>query len=283
MEVPVSDHDNDINLTWWEERAPLHPETPLYKAMYDQLRSGGVALKQIERDEVGEVDGLSLLHLQCHVGTDTLSWARLGAKVTGVDFSPAALTEAARFAEELGLAADFVHSRVEDAGALLAPSSFDIVFTSYGAYHWFEDLKGWAKTIATALKPGGFFYIVDAHPVLFTIDYQDFAADSAPRLKYDYFEGEGPLRTDEPVGSYADPDLATQHNSTDEWPHSLSELLTAVLDAGLQLEFFHEHRTAPWKPFECCIEKEDGLYSMPSRMERLVPMLFSLRARKPSS
>lgn len=279
----MNESKHDVNLSWWEERAPLHPETPLYKVMYDKLRAGGIALKELEQAELGDVRGRSLLHLQCHVGTDTLSFARLGATVTGVDFSPAALAEARRLSEELELPGTFIHSRVEELHDQLEPSSFDIVFTSYGAITWFEDLQSWARVIERFLKPGGFFYIADVHPVLFTLDDAEFTAESAPRLKYDYFEGGGPIRFDEPGGSYADPKLDTKSNSTDEWAHSIAEILTVLLDVGLQLEFFHEHRATPWKPFQCCVEEEDGMFRMPSRMERLVPMLFSLRARKPSS
>jgi SAM-dependent methyltransferase len=233
----------------------------------------------LELSEVGDVTGRDLLHLQCHIGTDTLSWVRKGARVTGVDFSEAAIKQARQLSDELALQANFVHSSVYEVGSHLC-SQFDIVFTSYGAICWLHDLKRWAAIIAQFLKAGGFFYIIDSHPMLLAIDDKSVDGSQTIRLAYPYFEHSDPLRFSG-EGSYAGPDLPTHVNVTYEWMHSLSEILMSVIGAGLTIEKFGEHRVCPWKALPCCIRSADGLFRLPETLADRVPLLFSVKARKP--
>jgi SAM-dependent methyltransferase len=269
------------NHAWWEERAVLHPATKLYQHHIQLLGSGGISLHQLELSEVGDVAGKQLLHLQCHIGTDTLSWARKGAIVTGVDFSKAAINQATGLADELKLRARFVHSDIYELDDRL-PGQFDVVFSSYGAIIWLHDLKRWGAAIAQYLRPGGFFYFVDAHPMLLTIDEKFSGDGELVRLAYPYFEHREPLCfTDQ--GSYADRALRTTANSTYEWMHSVSEILMSLIEAGLAIETFGEHRQCPWQALPCCGEQPDGLFALPDPLRDRLPLLFSLKARKPGS
>ena len=266
------------NHAWWEERAGVHPTTNFYHRHIQSLRNGGITLHEPELAEVGDVAGKQLLHLQCHIGTDSLSWARQGAIVTGVDFSKVAIGQAREFADELKLPAKFVHSDVYELPDRLS-GQFDVVFSSYGTIIWLHDLQRWAATIAHFIKPGGFFYIVDTHPMLLTIDEKLTEAAQLVRLKYPYFEHADPLRFDE-AGSYADRQLPTKANVTYEWPHSLSEILMSLISAGLSIEMFAEHRHAPWQALPCCTQGPDTMYHLPEILRNRLPLLFSLKARK---
>ncbi len=264
---------------WWEERAALHPDTPLYRGAIQELREGRDPLHTIEVEEVGDVAGKRLLHLQCHIGTDTLGWVRRGATVTGIDFSAAALEQARRLSSELGLPARFLLSSVEELQGRLE-GEFDIVFTSYGTICWLQDLGLWARTIAHFLADGGLFYIVDQHPMLFTIDFDAASDGETLKLRYPYFEQPEPLHFTDLSGSYADRELATEVNENHEWPHSLGEIVSALLDAGLTIESLHEHREAVWEALPCVEEVRPRCYQLPENLRNLLPMLFSLRARK---
>jgi SAM-dependent methyltransferase len=266
------------NHAWWEERARAHPTTSFYQPHIQSLRDGGSTLHEPELTEVGDVAGKQLLHLQCHIGTDSLSWVRQGATVTGVDFSNAAVTQARQLANELKLPATFVHSNVYELPARLS-GQFDIVFSSYGAIIWLHDLQRWAATIAHFLKPGGFFYIVDTHPMLLTVDEKLAEATELVRLKYPYFEHADPLRFEE-AGSYADRQLPTKANVTYEWPHSLSQILMSLIRSGLTIELFAEHRHAPWQALPCCTQGPDKMFRLPEVLHVRLPLLFSLKARE---
>ncbi|MCA8959767.1 MAG: methyltransferase domain-containing protein [Planctomycetes bacterium] len=272
------------NLEWWNEKASIHPETPMYRRSIQHLRDGGVALHALERDEVGEVAGRTLLHLQCHIGTDTLSWARLGARATGVDFSPVAVDTARRLSAELGIPARFVHTSIEELDEHLPvgaeTDAYDIVFSSYGAVLWIRDLTTWARKIAARLRPGGFFYLADGHPAAMTLDVDRDAAEFCLQVRYPYFASGEALRWNEP-GTYAGRDVETQHDVTYEWPHSIAEVLTALIDAGLAIEQFHEHPHCVWPAFPGMTEEPDGTYHLPASFRGRVPMMYSLRARRP--
>jgi SAM-dependent methyltransferase len=226
----------------------------------------------------GSVEGLSLMHLQCHIGTDTLSFARLGARVTGIDFSGEAIAAARELAERAGLEARFVQSTVEEASVAVT-ERFDVVYTSIGALTWLPDLGAWARSIRALLKPGGLFYVRDGHPMLYALD--DERDDEQLVVRYPYFRGAGPLRFDNET-SYAG--AATLTNTTNyEWPHALSETLGALLGEGLVIEAFGEQDTLPWKMLPFMVEAEpggpfDGSWVLPEGRDR-VPMTFSIAAR----
>ena len=260
------------NRELWDHWADLH----LHSALYDVagFKAGRSSLQPIELAELGGVAGKSLLHLQCHFGMDALSWARLGAKVTGVDFSGRAIALARSLADELRLPARFVHSDVYGLPSVLQ-GQFDIVFTSYGVLFWLPDLRRWAEIVAHFLKPGGAFHIVEFHPFA-NIFETEGVTDLQPA--YPYFHGPEPLRF-ETHGSYADP-TADYRFVEHGWDHPLGEIVNALLAAGLRLEFLHEFPHCGYQRFSFLERDADGRWRLPGRLAGMLPLLFSLRATK---
>lgn len=238
----------------------------------DGFRRGGSSLQPFEVDEVGDVAGLDLVHLQCHFGLDTLSWARLGARVTGLDFSAPAISAARALAGELRLPATFVEAAVDEAPARLGAAAFDIVYTGHGALLWLPDMPRWAGVVATLLRPGGCCYLSEFHP------FSDVVDDTEPRLTGDYFD-RGPFRVEEP-GSYADPHADTRHDVSYEWNHTLADVVGALLAAGLQLELLRERPYTLFPRFPWLERRDDGTWWPPPGAPR-VPLMYSLRVRKP--
>jgi len=271
----------ELNRAHWDEATRLHTRGNVYGL--EDFRAGACRLHRVEREEVGEVRGRRLLHLQCHFGLDTLSWARRGAQVTGVDFSPEGVAFARKLAAESGLDARFVCSDVYALrGTLDEPASFDVVFTSHGVLNWLPELEPWAQTIAHFLAPGGFFYIVEAHPTarMFPTD-EDMAKAGAFTPYFPYFHDprgvRWPATTD-----YADE--TTLHTVGDhEWWHSLGDIVNALLGAGLRLDFLHEFPFCSWKVVAGCepVETFGTTHGYCARPGPALPLMFSLRATKP--
>lgn len=255
----------------WNERTAIHARSQSYDL--DGFRAGRNALRPIERNEVGEVAGMSLLHLQCHLGTDTLSWAQLGARVTGVDFSDAALEVACGLRDDLGLEARFMPANIYDLPERLN-EQFDIVFTSYGVLCWLHDLPRWAQIAASFVKPGGIFYMVEFHPLAISV-CETGMVDGAFRMTYPYFPQEEPLYYG-PGPSYTDGDASTQSGHY-EWPYSIGQVVTALCDAGLHIEFLHEHPCCCFPLMPDMHRDEDGLWW---RATNDLPLLFSVRGRR---
>jgi len=272
------DEPGEINRRWWNERARLHPGTALYQGALARLRRGESCLTPIERDEVGPLEGKRLLHLQCHLGHDTLSLALGGAEVTGVDFSADAIDAARKLAATLGIEARFLEADVLELDPA-AVADHDIVFTSWGALCWLGDLDRWARLVAGALRPGGTFYIAEQHPFALTLHDRAATTEEALRLHYPYFQGPAPLEIEDP-GSYAARDAKTIHNRTREWTHSLSRIFTVLLAHGLRIEFFHEHDGFPCATLPGMTQQADGLWRLPEASRSRVPLAFSLRAIK---
>ncbi len=266
------------NLELWDEWALLHESSEFYDL--DGFRKGGSTIRPFELEEVGDVSGKELLHLQCHFGMDTLSWARLGANVTGVDFSPNAIEIAGRVANELELPARFVQSRVQELPDNL-DGQFDIVYTSRGVIGWLDDLTRWAEVIAHFLKPGGFFYIHEGHPTMWAFD--DEREDAELHVKYAYFERDEPLFFPV-VGSYADPKAEVKANRSFSWFHSLGEVVTVLAEAGLRIEWLHEHPFLSWPvSFVVPSETEERTWVLhPLHGDAEIPLSFSLKATKPA-
>ena len=245
----------------------------------DGFRAGGSTLRPFELEEVGDVAGKRLAHLQCHFGLDSLSWARAGASVAGLDFSEPAVRAATELAEETGLDATFVQSDVYDAVEALGRERFDIVYTGLGALNWLPDLPRWAGGIADLLEPGGFFYLAEFHPFTWV-----FAEDEL-EIEMDYFHNpEGEHFDDDMQGSYADLELPTRNNATVEWQHTLSDVVNAVIGAGLTLELLSEHDYTLFPRFTNLVEDRDllsagAVYRRPGGAPRL-PFMYSLRARR---
>ncbi|MFD8599937.1 class I SAM-dependent methyltransferase [Kitasatospora sp. NPDC059646] len=247
----------EVNRANWDERVPIH----LGGAFYDvpAFVAGGEVLRDFELVEVGDVTGKRLLHLQCHLGLDTLSWARRGAEVTGLDFSEPAVAEAAQLAERIGAdTARFVVSDVYGAADALGGETFDIVYTGMGALNWFPDLTRWAATVASLVRPGGFAYLAEFHPVA------EIVAEDGSTLVEDYFD-RAPAVLDTP-GSYADRDAGMSSTRTVQWRHGVGDVVSALAAAGLRLEFLHEHAR--------------GHFFLPPGPR--VPLVYSLRASRPA-
>lgn len=263
------------NHAWWQERALLHPHTPMYRPWLAQLRRGASALRPLEAALAGDVTGLRVLHVPCHIGHDTLSWALLGAEVTGVDFSQAALAQAQELATELKLDATWVH-----ADACQLPASldgrFDLVVATYGAYGWMYDLQAWVDGIARALVPGGRFLLVDGHPLFLGLDPDE--AEQGRLVLRDAVMGGEPVRDDRP-GTYADPDAATTHNVTVGWCHGIGDVCRALVKAGFSITHLDEHDHCVWKGLPNMVAHEGG-YRLPDPWHGRVPLMWSLVATK---
>jgi SAM-dependent methyltransferase len=273
----------ELNRAHWDEATRIHTRGNVYGI--DDFKAGGCRLHRVEREEVGDVRGKRLLHLQCHFGLDTLSWARRGAHVTGVDLSPEAIAFAQGLAQETGIEAEFVCSDLYGLlGVLQRPQAFDIVFTSYGALNWLPDLEPWGRLIANYLAPGGFFYVVEQHPAsrMFPID-ADMPKVGALRPIFSYFHDPAGVRWSG-TADYADP-AATHAVDSHEWQHSLSDIVNALLRAGLRLDFLHEFPYCAWevvagvKPVEV-FSRAHAYYALPESEPQL-PLMFSLKATLP--
>ncbi|QEA29565.1 class I SAM-dependent methyltransferase [Microbacterium sp. CBA3102] len=277
---------NNVNIDWesarlanqanWEDRVPVHEEAygldtfddPAH--LSDVVRDDLVAMKSFLPS--GSLSGLDLCHLQCHIGTDTVSLARAGATVTGVDFSPSALRAAAQLAARLGIDATWVETDVLDARAAV-DGVFDVVYTSIGTITWLSDLDRWAAQIVALLRPGGMFFIRDGHPALYALD--ENAAELTTR--YSYFATGHAQQWDDDSTYAGDGRLA--HTRTYEWPHPLSEILGALLRAGLRLIHFDEGRTLPWRFSDRMVEVPGG-YAWPDAERDKLPCTYTIIARR---
>lgn len=262
----------ETNRAWWDERVPIHVDSPFYDV--DDFLAGESKLFEFVVEEVGDVAGATLVHPQCHFGLDTLSWARRGARVTGLDFSAPAVAAARDLAARAGIdGAEFVQADVYDAPAALGGRRFDVVFTGMGALNWLPDVGRWARVMADLLAPGGRFYIAEGHP------FADILADDALTIARPYFKPEGFVWEDD-GGSYADPAARTAHNRTIEWNHGVGAVVSALAAAGLRIEWLHEHpfAFAPAWPF---LERAGRLFRLPDGMPS-VPLVYSLLATAPA-
>ena len=263
----------DRNRELWDALVPVHLASDFYDV--EGFRAGRCTLDPIEVEELGDVQGRSLLHLQCHFGLDTLSWARRGARATGMDFSAPAIEAARRLADEAGLDARFLCSEIGQVAASHR-ETYDIVFSSGGVLCWLPDLRPWAEAIAGWLEPGGVFYLREFHPVGGIFDDEH---EGEPRLRYPYFPHAEPLVFEpDGLGSYADPDSPVDMASA-EWSHPVSEILGALLGAGLRLDFFHEFDFISYKSHLFLEQGEDGRWRHPDHPGGL-PLMFSLKMTK---
>jgi SAM-dependent methyltransferase len=262
----------EANHGWWEERAALHPGSDLYDI--DAFVAGRDDLRPWEPEILGPVDGLDLVHLQCHIGTDTLGWARRGARVTGLDFSATALAAAAALAERCGMDADWVEADVYDARAALGPRVFDVVYTGIGALGWLPDLERWAGVVRSLLRPGGRLYLMEVHPMWVAL------GDDGRTLREHAVDADFQVWVEDEPQSYALPGATLEHGTTYERLHGLGDILSAVLSAGLVIEQFREHARTP-APTGWLERGSDGLYGFAEGRYRF-PLTFSLLARSPS-
>ena len=263
----------------WDERVAIHMNAP---HAYDlsKLRDGTDRLDRIAAETLGPVDGKRVLHLQCHFGMDTLVLARQGAAVTGLDFSPPAIAAATALAIELGFTdrARFVAANVYDAPAVLpCQGCFDRVFVSWGALCWLPDMTQWARIIAGFLAPGGFLALAEAHPAAYVFDDATATADAMPGWFMPYLSRE-PLLLDK-AEDFADPDARLRNSRTVEFLHPISDVITALIEAGLRIDRFQEHDSLTWKMFKNLVQRAPGEFAWPDKP--WLPLSYSLRAAKP--
>jgi SAM-dependent methyltransferase len=268
-----------VNRACWDERAPAHAASPDYAlARFAEDPSHLSNVVRFDLPRLGNVRGLDGVHLQCHIGSDTVSLARLGAHMTGLDFSQPALEEARRLAAAAGVEATFVLADLYDAPAVLGEGRFDLVFTGVGALNWLPDIRRWAQVVADLLRPGGRLFLREGHPVLWALG--DPRPDGLLVLEYPYFEQEEPTIWDED-GTYVQTDQVFATTVTHEWNHGLGEIVTAVLDAGLKLTMLVEHDSVPWEALPGQMEDiGGGEWRLSDRPGRL-PHTYTLQARRP--
>jgi len=257
----------DSNKKIWNDRVPVHAVSSFYDV--ESFKSGKSSLNFIELEELGDVKGKSLLHLQCHFGQDSLSWARMGAKVTGVDFSDEAIKLARQLNDELKLDTEFICSNVYDLKENLN-KKFDIIFTSYGVIGWLPDLDKWAEIISHFLKPGGVFNIVEFHPFVWMLD------DKLEFIKYSYFNTE--VIAEEVHGTYSDRE-ALLTGTEYGWNHPFSEVITSLHTHGIQVQSFKEFPFSVYNCFPNMVQGEDGWWRIKG-LENKIPMMYSLKAIK---
>lgn len=240
------------------------------------VRAGGLTLRSIEREALGDMRGRTLLHLQCNMGSDTISWARLGARVTGVDISDAAIAQAHALAADTGEPARFIRSDLYDLPDVL-DERFDIVVASYGALCWLPDLTRWAAIAARYVRPGGTFLLVEMHPCAMMLESVDSDGLSF-RAHGSYFHNADPQV--EEMRGLPEEAAADTPQSVYIWRYSLGEVVTALIQAGLRLERLDEFPLAHYQQFPCLVQSEDGWWRWPTPANTL-PMLFAVTARKP--
>ncbi|GAA1707448.1 class I SAM-dependent methyltransferase [Fodinicola feengrottensis] len=276
--MPDVDDYIAVNKANWDDRAAAHAASPDYsleKFQSDPAFLSGVVRFDLPR--LGSIEGLRGVHLQCHIGTDTISLSRLGARMTGLDFSAASLDQARKLAGGLGADVDFVQGNVYDAVELLGAGQFDLVFTGIGALCWLPDIRRWADVVAGLLKPGGRLFIREGHPMLWALD--DPRDHGLLAVEFPYFE-----REESTVwtggGTYVETDAVFTANTTHEWNHGLGEIVTALLANDLRLTMLEEHDSVPWpaRPGEMDYVGE-GEYRLTDRPWRL-PHSYTLQAVK---
>ena len=256
------------NKDTWNKKVKVHAQSEMYDLQ--AFKEGKSSLMPYELMALGDVRNKSLLHLQCHFGQDTLSWSRMGAKCVGVDLSDEGIQLAEQLNSELGLDARFVCCNVLDTSTYIT-EQFDIVFTSYGVIGWLPDLKPWGKMIAERLKPGGTFFIAEFHPIVWMFDY----LEDPPSLKYGYMQDE--VIYEEYEGTYAD-ESSKMISREYGWNHGLGEVISALTQAGLNIEYLREHDESPYNVLPNLVKTSDEMYVS---QDKLYPLIFTLKASKP--
>ncbi len=266
----------DVNRANWDERAPAHAASKGYNLAAFAADPAHLSdVVTFDRPLLGDISGLRGVHLQCHIGTDTISLARLGATMTGLDFSPASLAEARKLSERAGSPVEFVESDVYGAAEVLGTGGFDLVYTGIGALGWLPDIRRWAGVVAALLRPGGRLFMREGHPMMWSL--QDGREDDLLVVEHPYFEHAEPMVWDED-GTYVDSDHRFVHTTTHEWSHGLGEIVTALLEAGMTITGLVEHDSVPWEalPGKMTL-RPGGEWQVTDRPRRL-PHTYTLQA-----
>lgn len=256
----------------WDEFARIHFQSDHYRVK--EFLKGESSLKTIELEELTDVKGKTLIHLQCHFGLDTLSWAREGAIVTGVDFSKEAIELAKTLAQKASINAKFIESNIYDIPEKIN-EKFDVVYTSFGVICWLHDIKKWAEIIASLLKPGGTFYFAEFHPFAMVFDDEH---KKELTLRYNYFHNPEPMKF-EIEGTYADKNAKIDQKTEYEWAHSMSDIINAIINAGLKIDFVNEYPFTCYEAFPFTEKDSDGYWRLKNQKAE-IPLIFTLKARK---
>jgi SAM-dependent methyltransferase len=266
-----------LNKANWDERAPLHAASPGYatQALVDNPAHLSEVVR-FDRPLLGDIAGMRGVHLQCHIGTDTLSLARLGADMTGLDFSSASIAQARSLAQRCGASLNFVEADLYDAAEVLSRESFDLVYTGIGALCWLPSIERWARTVAGLLKPGGRLFIREGHPVLWSLNEE---RQDALVIEYPYFEREAPLVWDDD-STYVATDASLKATITHVWNHGMGEIISALLAHGMQITGLVEHDSLPWEALPGQMSRAaDGEWRLDRDRWRL-PLSYTLQASK---
>jgi SAM-dependent methyltransferase len=274
--VAAVDRHTRENLANWDERAPAHAGSPDYAvARFIDDAEFISDVVRFDLPRLGDVRGKRAVHLQCHIGTDTVSLARLGARITGLDFSPAAIAQARGLAAAAGSDADFVEGEVDDAAALLGGDAFDLVFTGIGALCWLPRIRVWARVVCELLRPGGRLFIREGHPMLWSLAYRE---DRLLAVEHPYVECDEPLTEVDP-GTYVATGVEFVHQTSHSWNHGLGEIVTALQDVGMQLTMLVEHDSVPWEALPGMQRDAHGEWRLADRPWRLAAS-YTLQACK---
>ena len=259
----------------WDARAPIHVASAFYGL--DGSRPAESWFADYEWDDLGELRGAELLHLQCHLGTETLAFAAKGARVTGLDFSGESIARARALAEERGLEIDYVRADVHDARAVLR-GEFDIVYTGKGSLCYLPDLDRWAAVVHDLLKPGGSLYVVEFHPLLYSLGVVPIDGSEELTLRADYLAGRGPDERDA-TRTYTDGPALAGATVSYEWRHGLGEVVTALTGAGLRIDRVREDHRLPWPRWSTMRPGPDGWFALPADAPR-IPLFYAVKAVK---
>jgi len=252
----------------WNELTILHADSAFYDI--DSFKDGKTSLNHIEIEELGDIKGKKILHLQCHFGMDTLSLARQGAEVTGIDISDTSMQKAKELSSKLNIPARFIRTNIYDIENVLN-DTFDIVFTSYGAINWLNNLDKWARIIERYLKPNGIFYMVEFHPFIYTLNDKSEISES-------YFKTQALETAVEK--SYTDKsEVSNKQLKHIEWHHSLSEVLNSLISNGLKIEFLNEFPYQVYNCFPNLLEYEKGKW-LSNKYGDKIPHMYSIKAKK---
>jgi len=272
--MPI-DHHRETNRANWDARVDIHVGSDVYglNRFADDPQFVGEVVR-FDSAKVGDVTGKRLIHLQCHIGSDTIGWARLGAEVMGVDISPKSVEAARRLSEEVGTPARFVEAEIYDVPQVVT-EEFDVVYTGVGAVCWLPDIRGWAEVVAGLLGPGGVFYMREGHPIMWAMD--DERDDDLLVIKHPYIEMAEPLMWSEDTTYAGEGEVASP--VTYEWNHGMAETIQALIDAGLRIDRIEEYDFLEWEFGPVNQPGEDGRYRLAEGRERL-PLMWSLLATK---
>ncbi len=263
----------------WDARVPIHTGPNGYRL--DRLVDDPTAVSNVvefDRRYLGDLVGVDLVHLQCHLGSDTVSLARLGASITGLDFSPPAIAAARDLAARCNIEAQFVEGNVYDAAELLG-RTYDMVYTGVGAINWLPDIGLWGRTVAALLRPGGRFHITEGHPA--AMIYSDDATLDNMKIEHPYFDGSPPMRWEDSETYGGDGEVASPLHF--EWAHGMGSIIQALIDAGLVIDRFDEHQSLAWEflPWMEPADGGDGWVRFPQPLRQSVPLMFTIQAHRP--